>query len=289
MHDIIPTNKKFDEYKYVSIDNHKNKQLNGKYEITASNGQYSVENMFNTTNNTYWDSTPIYLDKLDDPVLGGSTGISVLDSEACRGDNYIPGSCIHRYPSNSNNGITGYTKYYTNDNQDNVVMNKVNTKINGETITIILPNPYYIYEINMEFIEGHSPKRYFVYAYDEEIEKYNLLGLKLNMSYKKTQENLPFYPNKKYKKIVILFNATTNETLKISKLQLKGDKTLKTAHESKYTMKNIEYFSGMKKKVRFADTKYVYEYQKYHNIYSELLIPLGLTSLLFFVYLNKKI
>ena len=288
MHDIIPTNKNFREDKYVFSDNNKNKELNGKYEIIASNGQSSVENMFNTTNNTYWDSTRIYLDKLDDPVLA-SSGDSVLDSEACKGENYTPGSCIHRYPSNSNNGITGYTKYYSNDNEDNVVMNKVNTKINGETITIILPNPYYIYEINMEFIEGHSPKRYFVYAYDEEIKKYNLLGLKLNMSYKKTQENLPFYPNKKYKKIVILFNATTNETLKISKLQLKGDKTLKTAHESKYTMRNIEALSNMNKKVRFADTKYIYEYGKNNNIYSELLIPLGLTSLIFFVYLNKKI
>ena len=109
------------------------------------------------------------------------------------------------------------------------------------------------------------------------------------MSYKKTQDNLPFYPNKKYKKIVILFNATTNETLKISKLQLKGDKTLKTAHNSKYTMRNIEPLSNMNKKVRFADTKYIYEYENNNNIYSELLIPLGLTSLLFCVFFNKKI
>lgn len=287
MHDIIPTNRKLRNYKYIYNKDNKNKELNGIFTITTSSGYTSVQNMFDNNNDTFWESEDSFIEKIDDPSTSNS--LNDLTSEPCTSDDYLSGTCTNRYTGF--NKITGYTKYLSNDPSGNnlIIENKINTTIKGETIDITLPNPYYIYEINMEFVEGHIPKRYMVYAYDEEIRKYVLLGVQFNISHIKKQDNLPFYPNKKYKRIIILFNALSeNPILKISKLQLKGDNTLKTAHNSKYTL-DRENFSNIKKKVRFSDTKYVYEYENTNINYIDLLIPLGLTSALFFVYLNKKI
>jgi hypothetical protein len=287
MYDIIPTNKEFNNYNYFLNNDNNKKELNGKFTIITSSGHINTSKMFDNNDNSYWESENLFIEKIDDPVL--SNTVNDLNELPCLSDDYLKGTCINRYTGLNN--ITGYTRYLSNDPSNNniILKNKITTKTKGETIEINLPNLLYIYELNLEFVEGYAPKRYQVYAFDEDIKKNVLLGLQFNVNYQKTQDNLAFYPTKKYKKITIVFNALNeNTSIRITKLQLKGDKTLKTAHNSKYTL-GKENFSNIDKKVRFSNTKYVYEYDKNNKLYSDLLIPLAFTTMLFLVYSNKKI
>ncbi len=288
MYDIIPTNQRFigvDREKMQYI-NRNNEFLTGEYSIIASSQQYYVENMFDNNKYSFWESDIVFEDKIDDPIT--SNTVTNLDSGPCQGDDYLAGTCNNLYTGLNNS--TAFTKFFSNDSDDSLVTNKITTNIKGESIEIIIPQEHYVFELHLHFIKNYAPKRYFFLAYDEELKKYILLNSQLNLHHEKEQDILPINPTKKYKKYKVVFNTLSeNKTIRISKLQLIGDVDLGNAPNSKYTY-NTENFSNMnKKKVRFSNIKYIYEYEKFQNRYSiKYLPPFILTSLLFFIFLKKK-
>jgi hypothetical protein len=283
MYDLIPTNKNFTNNSVYS--DHAN--ILGDITIIASSGQSYVENMLNGNYNSYWESDPLFDKKIDDG--NSSSTISNLNYEPCSGPEYLQGTCNNLYTGF--NEVNAYTEYLSNGNDNQIIKNKINTTFKGEELLIVLPVPHYLFETHISFIKDFQPKRYFVFAYDNDIKKWKLLNAQLDIDYNKSDDNLPINTHKKYTHYKFLFsNALENNSIRINKLQLKGDIDLSNAPNSKYKY-NDENFENLKKKVSFSDIKYIYEYEdNLNNInYMEYLIPFSLVFILFIIASKKKI
>ena len=287
MYDLIPFNKIFFDSSIVYHDNNNN-NIVGPVKILVSSLQSDAKNMFDSNNNTYWESDPLFDSKVDDVLISNS--YNDLDFDSCSGPNYLSGTCNNMYTGYSE--LTSEAQYMSNslENDIDINYNKVKTTFKGEIITIILPNPHYLFETHIGYEKGFGPKRYFVFAYDEDTKKWILLNTQLNIDYNKDQDILPIHTVKRYSNYKIVFtNLSENTSIRINKLQLRGDVDLSNAPKSKYKY-NIENFDNVTKKVSFSDVKYVYEYEdnisNFKNI--DYIIPLSILSILFIMVFKKK-
>jgi len=233
-------------------DTNLNSKTYGICSIKSTGNSDDLNNLFDNQSTSSWTTLGEYNNKADDPLT--STSAKDNDSPVCGGDTYKDGSCIHNYSGerNSSNKI----KYNTQNGGSHVLT----ASYPGESIEIIFPKSYYIYESYLEFNDNNKkPKSYWLLGFSEKEKTWKLISRNLNIDYEKNSERIPINSIDRYKSVKFIIAAGREEgSVLLNKFQLYGSTDLREHPRQKYTgikKYNLhESFSNKNKKtVRFSE------------------------------------
>jgi len=271
-------------------DRNINSLTNGIYRLDTTSNIENLTRLFDNEKNTYWTTLSEYGQKSDDPL----TSITMNDpeSEICGGINYNKGSCIHNYSGErkSQNKIS----YYHQDGSTNTLT----STYPGETIDIVFPKAYYIYESYLEFNQPESkPKAYFILGYSDKDKVWKMIARNLNVDHNISEDTLKINTIDKYKSIKLIITAgRETDNVSLNKFNLFGNTNLignpiRDYNGRKDYNKHDNFENINEKTVTFSNDIEVFYYNKneyYENIFTQYFPTFFILSILGLAIIKKK-
>lgn len=272
---------------HVIHDKDINSTTYGIYKIESTSNVNDLINIFDYNSGTYWKTFSEYGNKSDDPLT--STTIRDANSGVCAGDNYNNGSCIHNYSGQRTTDTI--TSYRTKKGKTNLT-----STYPGETIDIVFPRPFYIYESYLEFKHNqHKPKAYFLLGYSQKDKVWKMIGRNLNVSYNTDHDKIKINTVDRYTSVKLVITAGREQDhVKINKFYLNGNSGLignpiKNYNGLKEYNKHDNFENMNEKTVSFSDNVEVYHYDENNNYNLINFIPtLFILSILGLAIIKKK-
>jgi hypothetical protein len=292
---LIPSNSKSD-VNYHNIngvrtirDTNINSITYGIYRIDSTSNVDNLIKLFDNEKNTYWNTLSEYGQKSDDPL----TSVTVTDSESeiCGGDNYKKGSCIHNYSGErkTENVISYYSQEGTNI---------LTSTYPGETIDVVFPRAYYIYESYLEFNQDTSkPKAYFILGYSDKDKVWRMIARNLNVDSNTNEDRLKINTIDKYKSIKLIITAgRETDNVSLNQFNLFGNTKLignpiRNYNGTKDYNKHDNFENINQKNVSFSDNIEVFYYNKnqyYEKIFTQYFPTFLILSILGLAIIKKK-
>lgn len=262
----------------------------GIYRLDSTSNMEHLTRLFDNQKNTYWTTLSEYGQKSDDPLR--SVTINDAESEICGGINYKKGSCIHNYSGErkTQNNIS----YYSQDGEKNILT----STYPGETVDIVFPRAYYIYESYLEFNQQESkPKAYFILGYSDKDKVWKMIARNLNVDSNTNQDRLKINTIDKYKSIkLIITSGRETDNVSLNKFNLYGNTTLignpiKDYNGIKQYNKHDNFENINQKTVSFSDDIEVFYYNKneyYQKLFTQFFPTFFILSILGLAIIKKK-
>ncbi len=288
-----PSNSNISFHNINGVRTINNKDINsityGIYRLDSTSNIDNLIKLFDNEKNTYWNTLPEYGQKSDDPLT--SVTINDPESDICSGDNYKKGSCIHNY--NGERKTENIITYYSQEGT-----NILTSTYPGETVDIVFPRAYYIYESYLEFNQQESkPKSYFILGYSDKDKVWRMIARNLNVDFNTNEDRLKINTIDKYKSIKLIITAgRETDNVSLNKFNLYGNTTLignpvKDYNGIKDYNKHDNFENINQKTVSFSDNVEVFYYNKneyFEKIFINYFPTFIILSILGLAIIKKK-